>query len=85
MRRDPCKTRHSFACVVRALATQSVDILQAAAAKLQTLLEVDQLDDTAHERAPLLSMLTGVGSAAHLDQVVARKIDIVQVEQWTAA
>lgn len=30
-----------------------------ARSKLQTLLEVDQLDDANHHRAPLLSMLTG--------------------------
>jgi len=33
----------------------------AARAKLQTLLQLDQIDEDAHTHAPLLSMLTGVG------------------------
>jgi len=46
----------------------------AARAKLQTLLEVDQLDDANHKRAPLLSMLTGVGDEEHVD---------AGMEEWT--
>jgi hypothetical protein len=48
---------------------------QAAREKLQTLLEVDQIDPGAHARAPLLSMLTGVGSDA----------DVASgAEEWTS-
>jgi hypothetical protein len=46
----------------------SLEFSQAASAKLQTLLEVDQVDESAHQRAPLLSMLTGVANEAHSEQ-----------------